>query len=241
MLAKIPGLILVRSTSTRLPQKCFLPLGESSVLEHIIFRARHFGFDPILCTTNDKADDVIDEISKKNGCKIFRGSTEDKIRRLRDACNAFQLDTFITIDADDPFFDPDGDRELFSVLAKGFDFVMHPDNYYCGSLGIAVRKFLLDHAIENMDTSHSEMMWKYFENQEGIRFTPFPSPKAQMARIRLTLDYPEDYHLISFVHRVLGPFATRGDIEKLFNDNPDLYKINWFRQDSWKKGQSGVA
>ncbi len=54
---EIIGFITVRSKSSRLPQKCFLPVGEGNVIEHIIRRAKGFGFRPIVCTTDASADD----------------------------------------------------------------------------------------------------------------------------------------------------------------------------------------
>ena len=42
----INGMITVRSQSTRLPEKCFLPFGDGNVLEHIIRRAKFFEINP---------------------------------------------------------------------------------------------------------------------------------------------------------------------------------------------------
>ena len=55
--------------------------------------------------------------------------------------------------------------------------------------------------------------------------------------IRLTLDYEEDYWLLATVQRIVGSLAPRKEIDELFRKNPDLYKINWFRNQEWKKKQ----
>jgi spore coat polysaccharide biosynthesis protein SpsF (cytidylyltransferase family) len=233
----VPGLILVRSTSTRLPRKCFLPFGEGCVLEHVADRAIHFGFDPVICTTDEQADAGIAELSKKKGWKVFRGSTNDKIRRLRDACDALKIEKFVTIDADDPFFDPEADHAIFGMLDGDLDFVTPPQDYYCGSVGYAVRKPILDRAIKEFDTSDSEMMWKIIERLSGVRIAEFASPKRDMTQIRLTLDYEEDYHILLAVLRILGHNPKAEDIGALFRRNPDLHKINWFRQNMWKENQ----
>jgi spore coat polysaccharide biosynthesis protein SpsF len=234
---KVSGLILVRTTSTRLPKKCFLPFGDGCVLEHIVKRANHFNFDPIICTTNENSDDAICELAKSNICRVFRGDTNDKIKRLRDACNHFGIEEFITIDADDPFFDPEVDRQSFRLLEQGYDCVLPPPNYYCGSVGISVKKSILDRAINECDTSNSEMIWKIIERLEGVKLTTIRISNNRMSNIRLTLDYEEDYHLLLAVLRILGPYAEASDIEILFVRNPDLYKINWFRQEQWKENQ----
>lgn len=237
MASIVPGLILVRTSSTRLPKKCFLPFGEGCVLEHVVKRAIHFDFDPIVCTTDEDSDDPLYELVKNNGWKVFRGSTNDKIRRLRDACDYYKIEGFITIDADDPFFDPKAGHKSFKLLKKGYDFVLPSPDYYCGSVGYSVRRSVLHRAVNECDTSNSEMMWTIIEKLEGVRSTTLKLNNNRMSRIRLTLDYEEDYHILLAVLRILGPFAESRDIEKLFARNPDFYKINWFRQKQWKEKQ----
>ena len=238
---KVPALILVRSTSTRLPRKCFLLFGRGSVIEHVVNRASHFQFEPIVCTTEEKADDELYALMKNYGWKVFRGSTEDKIRRLRDACQTFGINEFVTIDADDPFFDPQADQESFALLKQGYDFVLAPENYYCGSVGYSVKKSILDRAVNESDTSHSEMMWKIIEKLPKIKVTSLPLPNNRMSQIRLTLDYQEDYEVLLAILERLGPFAQASDIEGLFRRDPGLFKVNWFRQGQWKQNQERVG
>jgi spore coat polysaccharide biosynthesis protein SpsF (cytidylyltransferase family) len=58
-----------------------------------------------------------------------------------------------------------------------------------------------------------------------------------MESVRLTLDYPEDYCLLKFILDICGPNCIRSEIHDLFIKNPDLYKINWFRNSDWQKNQ----
>ncbi|MCK4819609.1 hypothetical protein KA005_27840 [bacterium] len=97
---KIPAFITVRTSSTRLPQKCLLPFGDGNILEHIIRRAKHYALDVIVCTSVDKSDDVIQLIAKKEDVKCFRGSMLNKLRRWRDCCDHFDIEKFHTVDAD---------------------------------------------------------------------------------------------------------------------------------------------
>jgi len=231
----IPGLILVRTRSTRLPMKCFLPFGDGAVIEHVVRRAEYFGFRPIICTTDHFTDNDLYGLACNNRWEAFRGSEQDKIKRLRDACDHFEIDKFVTIDADDPFFDAALDVAIYEDL-KSYDFVEPPSNYYCGSAGFGVKKHVLCKAIEQFDTSKSEMMWKLIEKIPDIKISTKKKPK-DMPKIRLTLDYEEDYHILLFVLRMLGPYADSVQIENLFKKNPDLYKINWFREEQWKERQ----
>ena len=64
-----------------------------------------------------------------------------------------------------------------------------------------------------------------------------PETKDQNLKMRLTLDYEEDYWLLESVRRILGNNCNRKEVDELFNNNPDLYKVNWFRNEEWKKVQ----
>jgi spore coat polysaccharide biosynthesis protein SpsF (cytidylyltransferase family) len=64
-------------------------------------------------------------------------------------------------------------------------------------------------------------------------------PEASNAniKVRLTLDYEEDYWLLVSIIRILGSNPDRNKVRQLFLNNPDLTKINLFRNDEWKKAQ----
>ena len=78
----IPGFVTVRTSSTRLPAKCLLPFGDGNVLEHVIRRARAFGIEPIVCTSIDSSDDLIEKIAGTEGVCCFRGSLSKNTAQL---------------------------------------------------------------------------------------------------------------------------------------------------------------
>jgi spore coat polysaccharide biosynthesis protein SpsF (cytidylyltransferase family) len=55
--------------------------------------------------------------------------------------------------------------------------------------------------------------------------------------MRLTLDYEEDYWMLESVRRMLGNLTSRDKVDQLFLSNPDMYKINWFRNEEWQLAQ----
>ena len=237
---KIPAFITVRTSSTRLPQKCLLPFGKGNVLEHIIRRCRHFGLGPIICTSTDSSDDVIQKIAEKEGVKCFRGSMLNKLKRWRDCCDYFNIEKFHTVDADDPFFDGELMKKSFALLDEGYDMVCPTKSSSAGAatVGYSLTRDIVDKACslteEHEDT---EMMWYYIEKVKGVRKIILPEQKPNQIKVRLTLDYEEDYCLLQTVRRIVGELAPRKDVDDLFRRNPDLYKINWFRNQEWKKAQ----
>jgi spore coat polysaccharide biosynthesis protein SpsF len=237
---KFPGFITVRTGSTRLPNKCLLPFGSMKVLEHIILRAKYYDIDPIICTTTEKEDILIEKIAKQNNVKYFRGSLHNKLKRWLDCCNYFNIDKFHTVDADDPFFDGSLMRKSFELLSDKYDMIYPTlaSSNGSASVGFSLTKNIIEKTYLSMDeNSDTEMMWYYLEKIPNIRTMILPEQEDNPNTARLTLDYEEDYLLLKCVERIVGHVATRLEVDTLFKQNPDLYKINWFRNDEWKQKQ----
>ena len=239
--APVIGFITVRTSSSRLPEKCLLPFGESTVLNHIISRSVAFGIDPVVCTRTDPSDDVIEGIAMDEGVKCFRGSLQNKLKRWSDCAAYFGLQTFHTVDADDPFFDGDEIKRSMSLLSEGgFDMVCPTSSSSAGgaSVGYSLTAEIVKRASDATPLdADTEMMWYYLEKIPNLRMKVLPEEQLLPFKVRLTLDYEEDYWLLESVRRITGNLVSRKEINQLFLNNPDFYKINWFRNEAWKAGQ----
>ena len=234
------GFITVRTKSTRLPSKCLLPFGDCNVIEHIIFRAKHYDLDPIICTSIDTSDDILEEIANKNNIKIFRGSLINKIKRWYDCCDYYNIERFHTIDADDPFFDGELMKESMLLLEQGYDVVCPTESSSAGdaSVGYSLTKETIEKSLDYIeDEEDTEMIWYFLEKVRSLKTVVLPNPNNNPLKVRLTLDYEEDYWLLESVRKIVGNLTTREAIDELFLKNPDLHKINWFRNEEWKEGQ----
>ena len=235
------GFITVRTSSTRLPKKCLLPFGESTVLNHIIRRAVSYGIEPIVCTSTSKEDDVIQEIANKEGVKCYRGSLDNKLQRWLDCAMRFNIDAFHTIDADDPFFDGNEMKDSMRMLQEeGVDMINPTESSSAGgaSVGYSLTTDIVKRACKDLDKdTDTEMMWYYMEKISDLKAKILPETRKKITKVRLTLDYEEDYWLLESVRRILGNLASKGEVERLFLSNPDMYKINWFRNEEWQSAQ----
>ena len=238
---KIIGFITVRTTSTRLPKKCLLPFGESTVLNHIIRRAIWYGIEPIVCTSIDPEDDVIEQVAADEKVKCFRGLLQNKLKRWADCAEYFDIDMFHTIDADDPFFDGEEMKKSMRLLsAENIDMVYPTESSSSGgaSVGYSLTTDIVKQACSNLsEETDTEMMWSYIEKISNLKSKILTEERKFIPKMRLTLDYEEDYWLLESVRRIVGNLADRSKIDDLFIKNPDLYKINWFRNEEWKAGQ----
>ena len=238
----VPGFVTVRTASSRLPGKCLLPFGDGNFLEHIIRRALHYGLDPIVCTTTEGADDELAAIANREGARCFRGPVLNKLKRWGDCCAAFDIDAFHTVDADDPFFDGDEMKRSYVLLGEGgWDMVAPSVSSSAGgaSVGYSLTRDIVDRAVARTRADEdTEMMWYWIDKVAGVKKTVLPESDPDPVRARLTLDYPEDYQLLETVRGKVGNLASRKAVDALFRRDPDLYKINWFRNREWADAQA---
>ena len=233
----IPALITVRSASTRLPGKCFLPFGDGPVIEHIIKRCLHYGLRPIICTTNDVSDLTLVDIARANEVEYFQGQPVNKLMRWRDCSRHFDLSYFHTVDADDPFFcGEEVARSVKCMLDGGYDMVSPTVSSASGgaTVGYSLKASLVDRACIGTDQyTDTEMMWSYIKKLDDVKEAILPEPETHRIEARLTLDYHEDYILLEAVRILLGSFASRSQVYDLLSENKGLRGLNQFRSDEW--------
>ncbi|EKE20531.1 MAG: Acylneuraminate cytidylyltransferase, partial [uncultured bacterium] len=132
---KIACFITVRTSSTRLPHKALLPIRGKPTIEHLIDRTKLVKNAQriILCTSDQKEDNVLEKIAQKKRINYFRGSLEDKLDRWLGAAKKFNIDYFVTVDGDDLFADPYLiDLAIKQMQEKPCDFLKIPDDLVCG-------------------------------------------------------------------------------------------------------------
>lgn len=237
----IPAFVTVRSASSRLPGKCLLPFGDGRVIEHIIRRATHGGLAPIVCTTTEPEDDVLETIAKTEGVKCYRGPVKNKLKRWADCCAHFDIGAFHTVDADDPFFDPQEMTRSFRLLeSQDLDMVAPTPSSSAGgaSSGYSITRCLVDRAVAlTKSDDDTEMMWHWIDKLDDVKKAILEDNDPDPVTVRLTLDYEEDYKLLTMVLEELGALANRQTVNEYFRGNPNLHKVNWFRNEEWAEAQ----
>ena len=60
---------------------------------------------------------------------------------------------------------------------------------------------------------------------------------AIKSKIRLTLDYIEDFKLFKKIFKHFGTYSTRKEINDFLKKNKNILKINYFRNKQWDTKQ----
>ena len=236
----INAFITVRSKSSRLPGKCFLPFGDMTMIEHIIIRAKDYNLRPIVCTTTNKEDIDIVKLSDKHGVDCFMGSEINKLKRWKDCCLEFNIDKFHSVDADDPFFCGDEIKRSYGLLEEGYDMVTPSPSSMNGgaTVGYSLTSDVVAKACKGIgDDTDTEMMWAYVNKVNNIKVANLEDPIDFIINQRMTLDYEEDYKKLIKILNIVGHFATREEIAKCLKDNPHLKDINESKNREWKQNQ----
>lgn len=109
-----------RMTSSRLPGKVAMDVCGEPALYRMIERmrlSRHKDLEIIIATTTNTDDDIVEEIAKKYGVKVFRGSENHVLSRYYYAAKENNIDVISRVTCDDLLYDP---RWLFDDLLDEF-------------------------------------------------------------------------------------------------------------------------
>ena len=242
---KFFGLITVRCDSTRLKKKCLLKFGEINVLEHIILRALKSNIIPIVCTTTNKSDIIVQKISKKYKVECFRGSSKNKIKRWYDCAKKNKINFFHTIDADDPFFDPVTIKKSLLKCAANNDIIFPSkvsraggasEGYSFSFKAIEKLNKIIIQINKNNSNIDTEMIERFIDHKI-FKIKVLEGSNYEIKKARLTLDYEEDYEMLSRVRDLCGNFTPRKKINDFLKKNRNILNINFFRNDDWEKKQ----
>ena len=102
-------IIQARFSSKRLPGKVLKKCCGKPLLKWTIERISSIKKPPkiVVATSNNDSDDNIYRFCKENNIKCFRGSLNNVIKRMIDACEEYKSSHFVRICGDSPIIDPE--------------------------------------------------------------------------------------------------------------------------------------
>jgi len=237
---KVLTVIQARTSSSRLPNKVLMPLGDKPLLIRMIERvsqAKYAG-TIVVATSSNKEDDILEKLCNEAGINIFRGNLTDLLDRHYKAGLFYDADVVVKIPSDCPLIDPeiiDKVIKFYLDNSDKYDYVsnLHPATYPDGN------------DVEVMHISVLETAWKEaMKNYQREHTTPFLWEEPERFRLgniewetgsdfstsyRLTIDYPEDYELIKKIFETLynrNRFFSVTEIVQYLDLNPKVKAIN---------------
>ena len=254
MSRKITCIIQARTESSRLPGKILLNLGKKTILQYLIERLKKSkNIDSlILATTKKKKDNIICKIAKKQKIQVFRGDEKNVLKRYYLCAKKSHSSTIIRVTADCPLIDIKYIDELIKVFNNNqYDYLTNlylnylPDGFHCEVLSFETLKNTYKSAKSSFDKEHvTSYIWK---NPKKFKIFYFKGKKLKniSKKIRLTLDYFEDYLLIKKIYENLYSknkyFSLREILvflkknQKLLKINEKYHRLQWIKYHSKRK------
>ncbi|MCX6169736.1 MAG: glycosyltransferase family protein [Ignavibacteriales bacterium] len=235
----ITAIVQARSGSTRLPGKILKKIYNEPILWHVVNRLSYSKLiNKIIIATTDLAeDDQIQEFCEANKFLFYRGSSEDVLSRYFNAAKSFEAKIIVRITSDCPVIDysiVDRMLEIFifenrlnkldylsNVLPRTF-----PRGLDTEIFTFAVLERTYNEA--NQVYEHEHVTPYIYNHPAQFAIKNFSNEKDYSIH-RWTVDTQEDFNLIEEIYKSLyekNKIFLFEDILKLFEEQPDLIRIN---------------
>lgn len=250
MVKKTVIVVQARMSSSRLPGKVMLPVLGKTLLYRMIERLRMIRNQAhiIIATSQESADDMIDQEASAMNVDCFRGSLNNLLDRHYQAAKQAGASVVLKIPSDCPLIDPaiiDQVLDVYFADPGNYDYIsnLHPATFPDGNDVEIMTMDCLEktwrEAQRPLELEHTTpYIW---ENQDKFRIANviWNTGKDYSMSHRFTIDYEEDYLFINRVFEELypaNPAFTCEDILNLLDQQPDIYNINaryagvnWYR------------
>jgi spore coat polysaccharide biosynthesis protein SpsF len=238
---RVLALIQARLGSSRLPGKSALPLPlaalgpENTILGHVVGRARQAASvqQVMVATTTQPLDDPLAALATQLSVGLFRGDEQDVLGRFAGAlAQAGDFQTVVRLTADNPAIDP-----AFIDMAVAYHLATNADYTYTSGLPLGTNiEVLSARALR-----HAAQAATQLDEREHV--TPYLRRHPELfqletlvlavppvvAALRLTVDYPSDYALLSLLVSYLGAsfsLTHPAGLPALLSRQPWLAAIN---------------
>ncbi len=190
--------IYAGADSRRRPGKVLRPFGQTTLLQHVIDRARQVHATRWSLLTSDRSiDDPLAAAARDAGLDVVRGSATDLVTRTVTAIDTLDVDRFVRINADSPLFEPrlvnaalqrsSADDLVSNIIERRFPY------------GVAVEIVDAKHYLQSVDTARSdelEHVTKHLYRQLDGSTLLSLTQQADHSHLHLAVDTSEDYERV---------------------------------------------
>ena len=235
MKQKVIALLQARTDSSRLPNKVLKTILDKPMIIHQLNRTLKSTLinKLILVTSDEKNDDNLVNIVKKNNFNVFRGSKNNVLKRFYDSVVEFELndyDIIVRLTGDCPLHDSSIIDESIKVfIDNNYDYLsnsvepIYPDGYDVEVFNFKSLKLAYENAKLNSELEH---VTPYIRNNKELIIKDL-NKKEVYNTWRLTVDEENDFKLITKIYEHFNStYFSFEDTIKFLEKNQELLKIN---------------
>lgn len=218
-----------RLSSTRLPQKALLPLGNKTLLDWTLSSCKKIKADKYFVATDEQSLDALSPIAKRNDYEIFAGPLENVLERFCLLIKKTNADIVIRATADNPFLFYDAATSLLEQFERrlqtgNVDYITYTGLPHGSGIEIFKGESLLKAQKLTSDPYDTEHVGpSLYNHPENFTSLLIPSPKEwNFPELRTTVDTYSDYRRAQEVVKLLGekdaPYKSEQIIKAFQND-----------------------
>jgi spore coat polysaccharide biosynthesis protein SpsF len=230
------AVIQARCGSSRLPRKVLSDLAGQPMLARVVERVRAARLidDMYVATSDQPADDPLEELARVRGWPLVRGSLNDVLSRFALAAETARAQVVVRITADCPFIDPDVIDQVVQKFLDAQPAVDYASNVWPTRTfprGLDTEVFSRQALTESMECAtaapHREHVTQYIL-QNPTRFRTLNLEFTQdESKHRWTVDTEEDLRLAQLLYGQLhAPEFRLADVLALIARHPEWSMIN---------------
>jgi spore coat polysaccharide biosynthesis protein SpsF len=250
---KTVAIIQARMGSNRLPGKVLKPILGRPMLWHIVQRVRAIPSitEVVVAVPDDEANGVLRSFCSNNGIAFFAGSETDVLDRYYQAAKQFEADPVLRVTADCPLVDPKLIERLIGAYESGgydhigiaagagaqlLDKKLFPDGLDAECFGFSALERSWHAATDPRDREH---VTRYMWSNKNIFRCGNITADVDFPKLRLTVDHPEDFELITKIYEALyserRPFEL-SEVISFLKNNPGVSNLNrkWNEADNYR-------
>lgn len=228
----ITAIIQARMSSSRLPGKVLLPLGDTTVLGSTVRQVRKAkNISKMVVATSDQPDDDAVAVEcGKLGLDIFRGSLDDVLDRYYQAAKHFGAEHVCRMTADCPLIDPsiiDRVAELYELGRPDYISTGRTDSTFPDGMDTEMFTFkALERAWKEAKLpSEREHVTPYIWKHPELFKLAEVRNERDLSHVRLTLDEPADYEVLKAIVSEVRPH-TMNSIVAYLGSHPEVIARN---------------
>ncbi len=241
----VQAIIQARTSSSRLPEKIFQPIGDKPLLGWVLQRLSEAKKVEriVIATSVEPHDDKVESFAVNAGVEFFRGSEEDVLGRFAKTLETFPADTIIRATGDNPLLDPGAlDMMIDEHINNNADHTGVSGKVPIGSTAevVSPQALATAHSEANGEMFREHVTPFIFSHPERFRLLRVTPPHHLANKeYRLTVDTEEDLALMKAIYNKLReqdkPFDAVNAIQLLDMD-PRVAAINQnVRQKGWRE------
>lgn len=233
----VVAIVQARMGSTRLPGKVLKKVAGEPLLYYLIERLKKAKLinQIIIATTEKPEDDKIIDFCMEQKLPFFRGSEENVLSRFYHAAFDYSGEVIIRVTSDCPLIDPEVVDQVVKIILNRYPEIDYASNTIERTFprGLDVEAFTFNalqkaYIEANSPEELEHVTYYIYSNPKEFNIKSLKG-KENNSDLRLTVDTPEDFELISLIINKLqdkNPNYRTSDIVKLLEEHPEWKEIN---------------